>query len=81
MNLLEALRPLTSGPAKLANLPGGNLAENTPADFILFDPNKPWVCKSEELHSRSKNTPFDGRRLMGRVMATYVGGKQVFARK
>ena len=80
MSLLEALRPLTIGPAELAGLPGGTLAEGAPADLILFDPNKPWVCKSEELLSRSKNTPFDDRRLMGRVMATYVGGEQVFAR-
>ena len=80
MSLLEALRPLTIGPAELAGLPGGTLAEGAPGDLILFDPNKPWVCKSEELLSRSKNTPFDDRRLMGRVMATFVGGEQVFAR-
>lgn len=80
MNLLEALAPLTSGPAELAGLPGGTLASGAPADFILFDPNKPWVCKSEDLRSRSKNTPFDGRRLTGRVMATFVGGNRVFER-
>ena len=80
MTLLEALRPLTSGPASIANLPGGTLAIGAPADLILFDPNKPWVCKSQELHSRSKNTPFDGRRLMGRVLATFVGGEKVFER-
>jgi len=80
MSLLEALAPLTNRPAELAKLPGGTLASGAPADFILFDPDKPWVCKSEDLLSRSKNTPFDGRRLSGRVMATYVGGKRVFAR-
>lgn len=80
MSLLEALRPLTIGPAALAKLDAGTLAEGAPADLILFDPNKPWLCKSEELLSRSQNTPFDGRRLMGRVMASFVGGKQVFAR-
>ena len=80
MSLLEALRPLTSGPAELAGLGGGTLATGTPADFILFDPNKPWVCDGEALLSRSKNTPFDGRRLMGRVIETYVDGARVFQR-
>lgn len=80
MSLLEALRPLTSGPAKLAGLTGGTLADGVPADLILFDPNKPWLCDGEALLSRSKNTPYDGRRLMGRVMATFVGGEQVFTR-
>ena len=80
MSLLDALRPLTIGPAKLAGLSGGTLAEGTQADFILFDPNKPWVCDGEALLSRSKNTPFDGRRLMGRVIETYVGGTRVFQR-
>ena len=80
MSLLEAIRPLTIGPAKLAGLKGGTLAEGAPADFILFDPGKPWVCQGDTLRSRSKNTPFDGRRLMGRVMATYVGGENVFER-
>ena len=80
MSLLDALRPLTIGPANLAGLSGGTLAEGAQADFILFDPNKPWVCDGEALLSRSKNTPFDGRRLMGRVIETYVGGTRVFQR-
>lgn len=80
MTLLEALAPLTIGPARIAGLPGGTLATGREADFILFDPNKPWVCDGEKLLSRSKNTPFDGRRLMGRVMATFIGGKSVFER-
>lgn len=80
MSLLEALKPLTSGPAHLAGLTAGMLGEGAPADFILFDPDAPWVCDGDRLRSRSKNTPFDGRRLTGRVMATYVGGEKVFER-
>ena len=80
MSLLEALRPLTCGPAELAGLSGGTLADGALGDVILFDPDKPWFCKREDLRSRSTNSPFDGRRMTGRVMATFVGGKQVFAR-
>ncbi len=79
LELLEALRPLTCGPAELAGLEGGTLEDGAPGDVILFDPEKPWVCKREALASRSTNSPFDGRRMTGRVMATFVGGRHVFA--
>jgi dihydroorotase len=79
LDLLEALRPVTCGPAKLAGLAGGTLEDGAPGDVILFDPDKPWLCKRENLRSRSTNSPFDGRRMTGRVMATFVGGAQVFA--
>ena len=64
----------------MIGLPEGRLAEGAPADVILFDPNKPWLCEREHLLSRSTNSPFDGRRLQGRVLRTFVGGVQVFAR-
>lgn len=80
MSLLEALAPLTIGPAELVSLPGGKLEIGAPADLMLFDPGKPWVCDRDKLRSRSTNSPFDGRRLQGRVMATFVGGKTVFTR-
>ncbi|MEO9970524.1 MAG: dihydroorotase [Hyphomonadaceae bacterium] len=80
MDLLEALRPLTSGPADLAGLAGGTLADGALGDIVLFDPEKPWLCQREDLRSRSTNSPFDGRRMTGRVMATFVGGKRVFTR-
>ena len=80
MDLLEALRPLTSGPAELAGLAGGTLADGALGDIVLFDPEKPWLCRREDLRSRSTNSPFDGRRMTGRVMATFVGGNRVFTR-
>lgn len=80
LSLLEALAPVTSRPASMIGLPQGRLSEGAPADLILFDANKPWLCEREHLLSRSTNSPFDGRRLQGRVMKTFVGGEQVFAR-
>lgn len=78
--LLAALKPLTLGPAEILGLPQGRLAEGAPADLILFDPNKPWLCDREDLLSRSTNSPFDGRRLVGRVNQTFVAGRSVFQR-
>ena len=80
LTLLEALAAVTIGPASILGLPQGRIATGAPADLILFDPGKPWLCDRDHLLSRSKNSPFDGRRLQGRVMRTFVGGKTVFER-
>jgi len=80
LTLLEALAPVTIGPASILGLPQGRIAKGAPADLILFDPAKPWLCDRDHLLSRSKNSPFDGRRLQGRVMRTFVAGKTVFER-
>lgn len=80
VSLLQALKPVTSGPADLLGLPQGRLAKGAPADLVLFDPAAPWLCDRDDLHSRSKNSPFDGRRLQGRVMRTWVDGRTVFER-
>ncbi|MBN8528577.1 MAG: dihydroorotase [Caulobacterales bacterium] len=78
LDLLDVLRPLTSGPAALLGLNAGSLTPGAPADLILFDPAAPVVIDADALRSKSKNTPFDGRRLQGRVQASYVGGRRVF---
>lgn len=79
MDLRTALAPLTCGPADLLGLPQGRFAEGLPADLALIDPNYPWTCKREELVSRSVNSPYDGRKLTGKVLRTVVGGETVFA--
>ena len=81
VTLTQALKPVTSGPADLLGLKQGRLAAGAPADLVLFDPNAPWLCDRDLLLSRSKNSPFDGRRLEGRVLQTWVDGRTVFERK
>lgn len=80
LTLLEALAPVTIGPASILGLAQGRIAIGAPADLILFDPGKPWLCERDHLLSRSKNSPFDGRRLQGRVTRTFVSGRTVFER-
>ena len=80
LDLLDILRPLTSGPAALLGLDAGALTAGAPADLILFDANAPVVIDAAALRSKSKNSPFDGRRLQGRVNRTFVGGRAVFNR-
>lgn len=78
LSMLDALMPVTASPANILGVPQGQIKEGAPADLILFDPDKPWLCERENLRSRSLNSPFDGRRMTGRVMRTIIGGKTVF---
>ena len=70
-------RALSLNPANLLGLPGGRLAVGAPADLVLFDPDAPFVLDRATLRSKSKNTPFDGARMEGRVIGTWVAGKHV----
>ena len=78
LDLMAALAAMTCNPAALLGLESGRIAKGAPADLILIDPHKPWVCDSDKLLSRSKNTPFDGRRMTGRTVKTICKGKVVF---
>lgn len=78
LDMTAFLRAVTINPAKLLGLPSGRIAKGAPADLVLIDPGKPWVCEESELKSQSKNTPFDGRRMTGRCIASFVSGQRVF---
>lgn len=78
LTLAQLFRALALNPAKRLQLASGRLSKGAPADLMLFDPNKPFVLDRSTLLSKSKNTPFDGQRLQGKVVATYVAGKKVF---
>jgi dihydroorotase len=70
---------LSTNPARVIGLQGrGTLAVGARADVTIFDPAKKWTYHAAESHSKSKNSPFDGRQLQGKVMATIVGGSLVF---
>ncbi len=78
LDLNAFLAALTINPAALLGLECGHLGKGAPADIILIDPNKPWVCDADKLLSKSKNTPFDGRRMTGKCVRTIVGGESIF---
>ena len=78
LDLPHLFRALALNPARRLGLAQGRLAEGAPADLVLFDPDAPFVLDRFTLKSKSKNTPFDGQRMEGKVLATYVAGTQVF---
>jgi dihydroorotase len=72
----ELVRALTKG-AEIFGLPINRFAPGDPADIALFDPTAAWTVSAETMFSRSKNTPFLGSRLAGRVAGLFVAGKKV----
>lgn len=81
LSLAQLFRAMALNPALRLGLPGGRLAPGAPADLVLFDPDAPFVLDRFALCSKSKNTPFDEARMQGRVLATYVAGRQVHPAK
>ncbi len=74
-------RAMSLNPARLLGLDCGRLAPGAPADLVLFDPDAPFVLDRATLRSKSKNTPYDLRRMQGRVARTWVSGSEVFIRE
>jgi len=68
---------LTAGACRCFGLPGGTLSPGAPADVAVLDPAREWVVDPHALYSRSRNTPWKGRRLAGRATHTIVGGRVV----
>jgi dihydroorotase len=78
VSLMTVLRAMTQRPAEILGLPSGRLVHGAPADVIIIDPEYPWVVKESEIVSRSRNTAFEGARMQGAVMQTFVAGQSVF---
>ena len=73
-------RAMSLNPAKRLGLDCGRLTVGAPADLVLFDPDAPFLMDRATLKSKSRNTPFDGARMQGKVLATYVAGEHVYAK-
>ncbi len=78
LSLQQLVRALSLNPSRRLGLPTGRLRRGAPADLVLFDVHAPFVLDRFGLRSKSKNTPFDGARLQGRVLGTWVGGRRVW---
>jgi dihydroorotase len=71
---------LSRNPAARLGLEGGRIAKGAPADLVVFDPDAPFVMDRATLKSKSKNTPFDGQKMQGRVLKTFVAAREVYSR-
>ncbi|MEE8637858.1 MAG: dihydroorotase [Candidatus Margulisiibacteriota bacterium] len=77
LTLKKAIEKMTVAPAKILNLNKGTLGVGADADVIIVDPKAEWAVDAEQFASKSRNTPFQGWKLKGKVLYTIVGGKVV----
>ena len=77
ISLPRLFAAMSLNPSKLLGLATGRLHAGAPADLVWFDPDAPFLLDRGKLQSKSKNTPFDGARMQGVVLGTWVGGKLV----
>lgn len=68
---------LAANPARILGVDAGVLAPGCPADFILLDPDAPWIVRAEALVARAGNTPFDGLPVQGKVRRLFKGGREI----
>lgn len=77
--LARIVELFTAGPARVVDIKGrGSLARGSHADVTIFDPKKRWTFEAAKSRSKSRNTPFDGWQLTGKVVATIVGSGVVY---
>ena len=79
IELLDLIRAMTLAPAQILGLQQGRIAAGAPADLILVDLGFPIRFDASRMISKSRNSPYDGRTLQGKVLTTWVGGKKVFS--
>jgi dihydroorotase len=80
LDLPTLIQRMSATPARIFNLPGGTLARGATADVVVLDPAAEWVVEPATFFSKSRNTPFTGRRLRGRSELTIVRGQVVYQR-
>ena len=77
LDLPALVHRLATRPAEIAHLPAGTLAKGAAGDVVVFDPAAAWTVDPARFFSKSRNTPFAGRKLKGVVRWTVVGGAVV----
>jgi dihydroorotase len=71
----QLVERMSVAPARILQIPGGRIQPEDPADVVLFDPTREWEVKLEEIVSKSKNSPFIGKKFLGKVESVWVDGK------
>jgi dihydroorotase len=77
VSLPRLVELLSTGPARVLGIPGGTLEAGSPADVTVFHPDEEVTIRAAAFRSRSRNTPFDGWKLHGRPVATFLEGRRI----
>ena len=76
MSIMQLFCKMSWNPAKMYHLKAGYLAENSPADLVIFDPDREW--KYEKSFSKSRNSPFLNQKFKGKIIMTMCDGNIVY---
>ncbi len=78
MTLSSLIDRMSCAPARAMGIEGGTLRPGSPADIVVFDPEASWLVDADQFRSKSRNTPFSGWRVTGRIRRTIVAGETRF---
>jgi dihydroorotase len=78
LSLGQVIARLSTNPARILGVPGGTLEEGAQADITVLDLERRWTVDVEQFKSKSRNSPFHGREMIGRAVLTIVGGEIKF---
>lgn len=80
LTMSELIEKMSVNPSQILGISKGSLGEGKCADIVIFDPDKEWTVDITKLHSRGKNSPYDGFELYGKPEYVIVGGEIVINR-
>lgn len=75
LSLSQLITKMSTNPAGILKIPGGTLRVGCNADITVIDPQKKWTVKADKFRSKSRNTPFEGRKFLGKAVLTMVDGE------
>ena len=78
LSLSDLILRMTRRPLEALGRAGGTLEAGFDADVTVFDPSQQWTVRAADFASKSRNTPFDGWNLSGRILLTVVGGRVTY---
>ena len=79
LTINQLIAKMSTNPAKILNIEAGTLKDNAMADIVIFDINESYTVDADNLHGKSKNTPFKNRTLFGKVKYTILNGDVVYS--
>ncbi len=80
LSLKEVVEKMSLNPAKILNLPWGRIKVGEVPHLTIFDPEATWIVKEDTLYSKSKNTPFLGWELKGKIEWVIIGERILMER-
>lgn len=79
LTINQLIEKMSTNPARILNIDAGTLKDNAMADIVIFDLDESYTVDADKLHGKSKNTPFKGRTLYGKVKYTILNGEVVYS--